>query len=53
MMRFVNEEVAAQSHDCLLNLSRAKSELDWRPRVPLREGLSNTIEYFRGVTAAG
>jgi nucleoside-diphosphate-sugar epimerase len=34
------------------DISRAKSELDWRPRVPLREGLSKTIEYFRGVTAA-
>src|SRR5205807_4948666 len=34
------------------DISRAKSELDWQPRVPLGEGLSKTIEYFRGVTAA-
>jgi nucleoside-diphosphate-sugar epimerase len=33
------------------DISRAKSELDWQPRVPLGEGISNTIEYFRGVSA--
>jgi nucleoside-diphosphate-sugar epimerase len=35
------------------DISRAKSELEWHPRIPLREGLKETIDYFRGVTAAG
>jgi dTDP-glucose 4,6-dehydratase/UDP-glucuronate decarboxylase len=35
------------------DIGRAKSELSWEPRVPLRDGLSKTIEYFREVTAAG
>jgi len=34
------------------DITRARAELDWQPRVPLRDGLSRTIEYFRGVTAA-
>ncbi|MEL7527858.1 MAG: UDP-glucuronic acid decarboxylase family protein, partial [Pseudomonadota bacterium] len=29
------------------NISLAKSELDWTPNVPLREGLKKTIAYFR------
>jgi len=33
------------------DIGRAKSELDWEPRVPLRTGLQNTIDYFREVTA--
>lgn len=33
------------------DITRAKSELDWEPRVPLREGLQKTIEYFSEVTA--
>ncbi|HEX8968780.1 MAG TPA: UDP-glucuronic acid decarboxylase family protein [Chloroflexota bacterium] len=33
------------------DITRAKSELGWEPRVPLREGLSKTIAYFREVTA--
>lgn len=32
------------------DISRASSELGWRPRVPLRDGLGRTIEYFREVT---
>jgi dTDP-glucose 4,6-dehydratase/UDP-glucuronate decarboxylase len=32
------------------DIARARSELGWQPRVPLREGLSKTIEYFREVT---
>ena len=27
----------------------AKKELEWEPRVPLRDGLSRTIEYFKNV----
>jgi nucleoside-diphosphate-sugar epimerase len=34
------------------DITRASSELDWQPRVPLREGLGKTIDYFREVTAA-
>jgi dTDP-glucose 4,6-dehydratase/UDP-glucuronate decarboxylase len=34
------------------DIGRAESELGWRPRVALGEGLSRTIEYFREVTAA-
>ncbi|MEF8825718.1 MAG: UDP-glucuronic acid decarboxylase family protein [Halapricum sp.] len=28
------------------DISKAKSELDWEPSVPLREGLQRSIEYF-------
>lgn len=31
------------------DISLAKSALDWEPRTPLDEGLSHTIDYFRGV----
>jgi UDP-glucuronate decarboxylase len=34
------------------DIGRAQSELNWAPRVPLRDGLQRTIEYFREVTAA-
>ena len=34
------------------DIGRARSELNWQPRTPLREGLSRTVEYFREVTAA-
>ena len=34
------------------DVGRARSELNWQPRTPLREGLSRTVEYFREVTAA-
>jgi UDP-glucuronate decarboxylase len=29
------------------DIARAKALLDWEPRVPLAEGLTRTIEYFR------
>jgi dTDP-glucose 4,6-dehydratase len=29
------------------DIAKAKRVLDWEPRVPLEEGLSKTIEYFR------
>jgi nucleoside-diphosphate-sugar epimerase len=32
------------------DIGRARSELGWEPRVPLREGLSKTVDYFREVT---
>ena len=35
------------------DIGRARSELSWEPKVPLREGLSKTIDHFREVTAAG
>jgi UDP-glucuronate decarboxylase len=34
------------------DIGRARSELGWEPRVPLREGIGRTIEYFREVTSA-
>ncbi len=32
------------------DITRARKLLDWEPRVSLRDGVSRTIEYFRGVT---
>jgi UDP-glucuronate decarboxylase len=32
------------------DIGRARSELNWEPRVLLRDGLSKTIDYFREVT---
>jgi UDP-glucuronate decarboxylase len=34
------------------DISRARAELGWQPRVPLREGVSRTIDYFREVSSA-
>jgi UDP-glucuronate decarboxylase len=34
------------------DINRAHAELSWGPRVPLREGLGKTIDYFREVTTA-
>jgi dTDP-glucose 4,6-dehydratase len=31
------------------DITAARTVLGWEPRVPLREGLGRTIEYFRGV----
>jgi dTDP-glucose 4,6-dehydratase len=31
------------------DISRARGVLGWEPRVPLREGLAHTIEYFRKI----
>ncbi len=31
------------------NIRRAREVLDWEPKVPLREGLSKAIEYFRTI----
>ena len=28
------------------NITRAKEQLNWQPRIPLREGLRHTIAYF-------
>lgn len=35
------------------DISLAKAKLDWEPKVPLRDGLVETIAYFRGLIAAG
>jgi dTDP-glucose 4,6-dehydratase/UDP-glucuronate decarboxylase len=32
------------------DIGRARSELGWEPRMPLRDGLRQTIQYFREVT---
>ena len=34
------------------DISRAREYLDWEPKVPLQEGLGNTIEYFRQIIAS-
>lgn len=31
------------------DISLAKARLDWEPRIPLRDGLLKTIEWFRGI----
>lgn len=31
------------------DITLAKSRLDWQPRVPLRDGLAKTIEWFRSI----
>ena len=35
------------------DISRARAELGWEPKVHVREGLARTIEYFRSLDAAG
>ena len=35
------------------DISRAKELLDWDVRVPLRQGLGSTIEYFRSIVNLG
>jgi nucleoside-diphosphate-sugar epimerase len=30
------------------DISRAKKVLGWEPRIPLKEGLRQTIEYYKG-----
>ncbi len=35
-----------------LDASRAAKELNWKPTIPLHEGLKNTVEYFRSVEMA-
>jgi UDP-glucuronate decarboxylase len=34
------------------DISLARRVLDWKPEVPVDEGLAKTIAYFRGVVAA-
>jgi dTDP-glucose 4,6-dehydratase len=31
------------------DITKARSTLDWEPKVPVREGVARTIEYFRGL----
>jgi len=35
------------------DITKARRLLSWEPQVPLEEGLSRTIEYFRGVVGGG
>ena len=35
------------------DITLAKKHLDWEPKVPLREGLVPTIDYFEGLVKAG
>ena len=34
------------------DITLAKSHLQWEPKIPLREGLKKTIEWFRGIDLA-
>jgi nucleoside-diphosphate-sugar epimerase len=34
------------------DITRARTLLGWEPTVPLDEGLTRTIDYFRGVLTA-
>jgi dTDP-glucose 4,6-dehydratase len=31
------------------DISKARTQLGWEPRVPVREGVARTVEYFRGI----
>ena len=31
------------------DITRARHLLDWQPKVPLDEGLAETVDYFRGI----
>jgi dTDP-glucose 4,6-dehydratase len=35
------------------DITKARTKLKWEPKVPLREGLKKSIEYFRGKVATG
>ena len=35
------------------NITRARTILDWEPRVPLAEGMAQTIAYFEQQLASG
>jgi UDP-glucuronate decarboxylase len=35
------------------NIELANQVLDWRPSVGLDQGLKQTVDYFRALTAAG
>jgi nucleoside-diphosphate-sugar epimerase len=35
------------------DISLAKAKLHWEPTVPLREGLTRTVAFFRELLAAG
>ena len=35
------------------DISRAREQLGWEPKVPLEEGLQRTIDYFRSLVGAG
>ena len=34
------------------DITRAKTMLGWEPRVPVREGVAKTVEYFRALMQA-
>jgi dTDP-glucose 4,6-dehydratase len=35
------------------DITKAREQLGWEPRVPVREGVARTIEYFRALDQAG
>jgi UDP-glucose 4-epimerase len=38
-----------ETYRIYLDASKARRELGWEPRVPLREGMAQTVEYFRSI----
>ena len=34
------------------DIALAKRQLDWEPKIPLREGLAKTIEFFQSIDLA-
>ena len=38
---------------CRQNIALAKARLHWEPTIPLRDGLTRTISFFRELLAAG
>jgi UDP-glucose 4-epimerase len=42
-----------EQQDSVVNVSKAARELDWRPAVPLEEGLARSFEWFAARAARG
>lgn len=42
-----SEERKGEIKRCLFDISKAKSELEWKPRICLNEGLKKTIDYYQ------
>lgn len=40
--------VAVVARDCHFSNARARTELDWSPRVSLEEGIARTVAWYRG-----
>ncbi len=45
---FSPERAMQEPGDFYSDITRARRRLDWEPTTPLKEGLSKTVEYYRG-----